>query len=269
MPGRVAAMMLHETRMAVDVQRNLLGACCVLAKGKANPRRHRPAPRVPSPNRDIRLFIGAGALTAAHLALNESGLHGQWLLDTLLGIFAALAFISIFFNQLAVAAPRLPIVLRQYIGAPAFFLLFFGAATAGWWLDYGARITATATPGGVYQAPQLTGAPDNLPFIPTHARLQFPIGSDQAAPVGVQDNIWRWNTVGVHTNGPAAASLEVWIVVLTFDKPTKAEKITVHTIEGPGRALPRYNVIGLDSRTATILFNGDLTGFTLDITNEP
>jgi hypothetical protein len=155
----------------------------------------------------------------------------------------------------------------------AFFILLCALVLTAWSFDYTARVQTAAMPSGSFQSPQAQVPPESLPFIPTHARLEFPVGQDQARAVGSQENIWNWNTVVARVQVPTPSGQQqvgpFWYISLVFLNQTRVGNIIVHTINTPGRSLPIYHVIQVDARTAFMSFQGDLSGFSIDITNQP
>jgi hypothetical protein len=129
-------------------------------------------------------------------------------------------------------------------------------------------VGATIVPGGSYQTPQQKA--QTFPTVPTHARLRFPIGTDQAQAVGTQENIWSWNTVATvaRLGGPSGGMMtKEWTVVMVFLEPTQVAQFYVHSTNITGRPIPRYSLSHVDPRSATLVFLDDLAGFDLDITN--
>jgi hypothetical protein len=244
-----------------------------VAKGTGARRTRTQAPppaRPPPRNQGIRLWIGALAVAFGQLALGETGLHGQPLLAAFIALAIASALFAIFFNHFATWVPRLELPRRlQRVARPqAFFGLLCLVVIASWLLDYYARVGAAIVPGGSYQAPQSQGK--IFPIIPTHARLRFPIGTSQAQAIGIQENIWSWNTVATESKleGPSGRMMvKEWIVVLVFLEPTQGSQFYVHSTNVTDRPVPRYNLSHVDPRSATLVFVDELAGFDLDITN--
>jgi hypothetical protein len=148
----------------------------------------------------IRFFIAGLGMVPAQIALAEIGVHGPWILGSSILITVILFGVAFFFNSLANAFPKIPVYLRALSRPEAFFVLVLTIAVAAWLIDANARVTATttATPGGSYQAQHSPN--QNIPFIPTHARLEFPPGGHAARPAGKQENIWRWSAVASGTD---------------------------------------------------------------------
>jgi hypothetical protein len=131
----------------------------------------------------------------AQIALGEIGVHGPWILG-LSCLFTVVLFgLALFFNKIANAYPKIPTKLRALSRPEAFFVLVFAVAIVAWLIDANARVTATVTsiPGGSYQAQRTIN--QSFPFIPTHARLEFPPGGHAARPAGKQENIWSWTAL--------------------------------------------------------------------------
>ena len=235
--------------------------------------------RIRGERQSIQLFIAGLGVVTAQLALAEVGLHGPIVFWISITLTVMLWLFALFFNKIATSFPSVQLRLRTLARPQALFTLLCGFVILAWILDYSARVSLAAISGGSFQSPQAQAqaqANEALPLIPTHARLEFPIAGHgaMAQAIGPQDNIFRWNLVNTGQDIPTLQGghmiMDMWVVLLVFEKPTRVDAIYVRTIATlAGKPIPPYVVQWKDSRTAAIVFRGELSGITLDIGNQP
>jgi hypothetical protein len=109
--------------------------------------------------------------------------------------------------------------------------------------------------------------PASVTGIPTNLRLRFAGPNTTPTSVG-QNNIWRWYALSTTFMGLDAKTKELkpmgigWSIFLVFDKSITFSQISV---DAGGSEMPPYEVKDSSSRSAVVIFRGDLTNVTVEI----
>ena len=118
--------------------------------------------------------------------------------------------------------------------------------------------------------PQL---PKGSVLTPTHITLRFSEGSQAPTVEGI-DNIWRWYAlanvrVQLSAENPPKREVSSWTVFLTLDRAIETKQVHVE-ITGP-KPIPSYEVKDRDSRSAVLVFSGDMArrSATIKLLTEP
>jgi hypothetical protein len=209
------------------------------------------------------------AVSFAALALPETGVHGRALLDALIACAVATALIAIFFNQIVKLLPNLdlPRRLRGIAQPKGFFTLLCLLVIVTFLLDYSARVSPGTSLVGSYLTQDQQSQP--APFVPTHARIRFPEGSNGGVTNGKQENVWFWTTINTGAiMGEEKSVFERSYILIIFSRSTAfPDQLLIYPSGGGGRVIPPHAVAQMDERFAEIVFYGSLSGFDLDITN--